>query len=42
MPGLPHQHDPAAHEDDDQRENRSAASELTVRWASWDEARRIA
>ncbi|WP_270240872.1 molybdopterin molybdotransferase MoeA [Kocuria marina] len=42
MPGLPHQHDPAAHEDDDQRENRSAASEPTVRWASWDEARRIA
>ena len=41
MPGLPHPHDAAAHEDHEQSQHREAV-EPTVHWASWDEARRIA
>ena len=42
MPGLPHPHDPAARDEHDQHGNHQDTSAPTVRWAPWDEARRIA
>ncbi|RKQ33778.1 molybdopterin molybdenumtransferase MoeA [Kocuria tytonis] len=42
MPGLPHPHDPSVREDEDQPQHRGETPESTVRWAQWDEARRLA
>ena len=42
MPGLPHPHDPADHEDQGQPGTHDDAREPAVQWAPWDEARRIA